>query len=234
MWTKSQPRAATQDGVMAGKQRAIDRGALKGEQALRDFALGIREARLAADLAQEVVGRAVGLSGSQVLRIERARVSNLSLIVAGKLAAAVGLDLSLRLYPGPARIRDAAQVELLERAVQCFGAGWRWRYEVPLSIASDQRAWDAAARHETTGVSFVLDAETRIRDAQALLRREAIKRRDARAPRLLLLVADTRSNHLALRDAGDAFAAEFPVDSRSAVDALGMGLGPGGDAIVLL
>ena len=78
-----------------------------------------------------------------------------------------------------------------------------------------------------TGVSFVLDAETRIRDAQALLRRETIKRRDSGAPRLVLLVADTRSNHLALRDAGDAFAAEFPVDSRSAIEALADGARPG-------
>ena len=219
---------------MAGRQRAIDRGALKGEQALRDFAAGIREARLTADLAQEVVGRAIGLSGSQVSRIERARVSSLSWVVAGKLAGAVGLDLSLRLYPGPARIRDAAQLALLERAVSCFGPGWRWRYEVPLAATTDQRAWDAAARHETTGASFVLDAETRLRDAQSLLRRETLKRRDSGDPRLILLLADTRANNLALRDAADVFVAELPIDSRTATQALAMGLDPGGDALVLL
>ena len=82
----------------------------------------------------------------------------------GKLAGAVGLDLSVRTYPGASPIRDAAQVLLLKRAVERFGPDWRWRFEVPVAGDGDQRAWDAAAQHRLTGTKFVLDAETRIRD----------------------------------------------------------------------
>jgi len=232
--TKSQVRKADDNTAMAGRERPVDRGAVRAERSIQDFAAEFREARLAASLSQERVGRAVGPSHSQVSRIERGRVGDLSLRLAGRLAGAVGLDLSLRTYPGMSPIRDAGQVLLLKRAVARFGPQWRWRYEVPVAGPGDQRAWDAAARHLQTAQGFAMDAETRIRDAQNVSRRTSLKRRDSGNLRVVLLVSDSRQNRAAIRAAGDILRAEFPIPARQALAAFDSGADPGGDTLIVL
>jgi hypothetical protein len=140
----------------------------------------------------------------------------------------------VQLFAGPLRLRDEAQIRLLRRFRRRLGANWTWHLEVPLSDAPDQRAWDAVAQHRTTRLKFVVDAETRLHDSQALLRRVALKRRDAGGPRLILLVNDTRHNRLALREFQDSFSAEFPAGGRHALAALEKGIDPRADALVCL
>ena len=235
MWPVKWPvRTADDDGVMAGRERAVDRGALRAERSVQEFADEFRKARLAAGLSQERVGRAVGLCHSYISRIERGRIPDLSLRQAGKLAGAVGLDLSVRTYPGTSPIRDVAQILLLKRAVERFGADWRWRFEVPVADGGDQRAWDAAAKHVRTASRFVMDAETRIRDAQAVLRRTTLKRRESGYVRLVLLVSKSRQNRAAILAASDILQAEFPISARRALAAFDEGEDPGGDALILL
>ena len=232
--TKWPVRAAGDDAGMAGRERAVDRGALRAEHSIREFANEVREARLAAGLSQERVGHAVGLGHAHISRIERGRVVDLSLRQAGKLAGAVGLDLSVRTFPSGPPIRDAAQILLLKRAVERLGAGWRWRFEVPVAGGDDLRAWDASARHSETSHRFALDAETRIRDAQAVLRRTTLKRRDAGGVRVVLLVSESRHNRAAIHAAHELIAAEFPIPARRALAALERGDDPGGDTLIVL
>jgi hypothetical protein len=80
----------------------------------------------------------------------------------------------------------------------------------------------------------VIEAETRLRDIQDLLRRLALKRRDAGDPRVLLLVAGTRANRAATNLARDALRAEFPCAMRRALVSLGRGELPEADALILL
>ena len=150
------------------------------------------------------------------------------------MAAAVGLDLSIRSYPGGAHVRDVGQVRLLLRLTRRLGPDWRWRYEVLLPGDRDRRAWDAVARHERADLGFVVEAETRVRDAQELLRRVSLKRRDGGSPRVVLLVSDTRLNRLRLREAGDAFESAFPVGTRAALAALTAGRDPGHDSLIII
>jgi hypothetical protein len=79
-----------------------------------------------------------------------------------------------------------------------------------------------------------VEAETRPRDAQALQRRLALKRRDGGVDHVLLALAATRGNRAFLREAGRAFAPDFPVTGRDAIAALAAGRDPGGSTIVLL
>jgi hypothetical protein len=130
-------------------------------------------------------------------------------------------------------IRDAPQTDLLRRLRKRFGDAWRWRYEA-LVASGDWRAWDAMATHSVTHATIVVEAETRIRDAQALLRRIALKRDAAGDVRLLLLVSDTHGNRAALAAARDLFSAEFPCPTRDAQRALADGRGPELDAIIVL
>ena len=135
--------------------------------------------------------------------------------------------------PGPAPVRDAGQLRLLRRLCARLGPDWVWEYEVPLGLERDQRAWDARVTHLRTGVSFVIEAVTRVTDVQALARRIAIKRRDGGAPRIVLLLADTRANAEVLGLA-DILQTAFPIRTRGALKALRAGADPGGDCLVVL
>jgi hypothetical protein len=116
------------------------------------------------------------------------------------VASVVGLRLSVRAYPSGLAIRDAGQVALLGRLRKLLHPSLSWRAEVPLPLEGDLRAWDAAIGAASWTV--YVDAETRILDAQALERRLAVKQRDTGTDRVILLLADTRTNRLILRSLG--------------------------------
>ena len=79
-----------------------------------------------------------------------------------------------------------------------------------------------------------VEAESRLRDSQALLRRLALKRRDGAATRLVLVLNDTRANREAAREAATSLAGAFPSPMRSAIPRLVEGEDPGGDVLVIL
>ena len=128
--------------------------------------------------------------------------------------AVVGLDLAVRAYPAGPPIRDVAHLRLLARFRERIGTGWRWRPEVPIGGSGDLRAWDGVLVRD--GRVAAIEAETRLRDVQALLRRVAAKRRDGAADRLVLVVADTRTNREIVHATRPEFVAAFPADARSA------------------
>ena len=138
----------------------------------------------------------------------------------------------MRLYPGGDPIRDAAQFGLLSRLRGRIHPDLRWRTEVPLPLPGDRRAWDAVI----AGPGFVVgvEAETRLRDIQAVARRTNLKQRDGALDRVLLLVADTRANRHALRQASDVLSTGFPVAQRDALRALNAGRAPAGNALIVL
>jgi transcriptional regulator with XRE-family HTH domain len=192
----------------------------------------VRQARLEHDLSMVSCAAAIGVSQSTWSRLERGLAGNLSIALMTRAAAVVGLDVSVRAFRGGAPLRDQAHVDLLERFHQRLDRRVRWRTEVPLPIARDQRAWDGMADLPTVHVG--VEAETRARDAQALQRRVELKKRDGGVDRVVLLLADTRHNRAFLRSAGPAFRACFPVPGTEALRRLGIGHDPGGNAIVLL
>ena len=99
-------------------------------------------------------------------------------------------------------------------------------------MPGDPRAWDAliSAGRFRVGV----EAETRLRDVQAVTRRVALKKRDSEVERVILLLRGSRWNRQVVRLAGDSLAAMFPVPGAVALDALRAGRDPGGDAVILL
>jgi transcriptional regulator with XRE-family HTH domain len=192
----------------------------------------LRLARVTAGLNLREVALAAGVSHNKVWRIERATTLDLSVLDLTRVAAVVGLDISLRFYPGGDPIRDAAHVQLLQRLRARIHPDLRWRTEVPLPIPGDGRAWDAAI----AGVGFVIgvEAETRVRDAQAVARRVNLKQHDGELDHVILLVADTRANRLALQAARPELAEAFPITQRIALGALAEGRCPGGNSVIVL
>ena len=183
------------------------------------------------NLSLAAVGREVGISVSQLSRVERGLAPGVPLDRIAATGAVLGLKLSVRFYPVGRPLRDSAQIALLERLRRRIHPTLGWRTEVPIPILGDLRAWDAAI----VGRGWIVhvDAETRIRDAQAVARRTALKRRDSSTDRVILLVADTRLNRAVARSVASTLIA----DSRPAAEilaALESGRDPGGSALLLL
>jgi transcriptional regulator with XRE-family HTH domain len=184
-------------------------------------------------LSQAEVARAVGISRSQVGRIERAEVPGLSVAHIARLLSVVGLELSARAYPAGLPIRDAAHRVLLDRLRKRAAASVAWRFEVPVGLPGDRRAWDALMLIGNARVA--VEAETRPRDIQALQRRLALKQRDSpEVTGAVLLLADTRYNRRLIREAGDALRAGLPTSSAAILEALAAGRDPEASGIVLL
>jgi transcriptional regulator with XRE-family HTH domain len=192
----------------------------------------LRETRLQASLTQRELGAVVGISGSEISRIERGESPHVAFEKLSRLGAALGLDIVLRAYPNGDAVRDAAQLALLARFRAALPAGLRHRAEVPLGIPGDRRAWDEVV--DARGWWLPVEAESRLRDVQALLRRLALKCRDAGVDCVLLLVADTRHNRHVLRMYEAEFAAAFSVPGKVALAALRAGVRPEGSTVVML
>ena len=217
---------------MAGHEKRDERAQRLMSEVLAVMGRELRTARLGLDLSQTSAARAIGRSRSTWSRIERGEVPELPLAELGRAFAVVGLDVHVRAYPGGQPLRDMAHVRLLERLRLRLGPSVGWRTEVPLPLSSDQRAWDALI--SIMRVRIGVEAETRVRDAQALQRRLGLKQRDGNVDRVVLLLADTRHNRLFLRTCGEGFLASFPVAGALALERLAAGTDPGGNAIILL
>ena len=217
---------------MGSRERAIDIGAARARDILARLMAEARAARLAAGLGQDDVAAALGISRSQYSRMERGLSPDISINRAARLFAVLGQELSVRAFPAGDPIRDVAHTALLERLRARCHRSFRWRTEVPLPIPGDLRAWDATAVCPTCRIG--VEAETRLRDIQALDRRLALKQRDGGMDRLVLLVLDSRSNREVVRAYGDLLALRFPVQGTRAMELLGAGVDPGGNVLVLL
>jgi transcriptional regulator with XRE-family HTH domain len=195
---------------------------------IREF----RDARIGAGISQEDVGRAIDRSDAWISWTESGRNESLSIIDATRMLACVGLDLSVRAYPAGRGIRDQAQLDLMVRFKSVVAGQWRWRTEVPIPLPGDQRAWDIVLH--APDLSIGVEAETRLRDFQAIDRRVMLKLRDSQIDRAIILVASTRANRTTLRDVGASISANYPISSRRALEALAGRRDPGGNAIVVL
>lgn len=219
-------------GAMATRDRPLDRANRTATAMVAAAADEVRRARTNGGLSQRDVAQAAGVSHATVSRIERAASPEASLIVLARIASVVGLKPSLRFYPDGDPIRDVAHTRLLERLHRRVHPGLRWRTEVPMLIPGDLRAWDATIVGGDFGVG--VEAETRLRDLQAAARRSNLKQRDGELDHVILLIADTRANRLALRLGGADLGAASQVSQRDCLRALSEGRDPGGSAIIVL
>jgi len=177
------------------------------------------------------------MSQSQLSRFERGAGAPPGIDRIARLCAVVGLDLSIRVHPAGPPLRDAAHVALLGRLRQAASPDFRWSNEVPLPIPGDRRAWDSAGQTGQIGrnpVEVFVEAETRLLDTQAVIRRVTLKKRDSGDVRVILLVGNSRANRSAAHLARDLIREVFPVPGDVALAALREGRDPGGDAFLML
>jgi transcriptional regulator with XRE-family HTH domain len=212
-------------------ERPVDRGARRGRYLVSRTAAELLTVRRAVGISQRELGRHVRVSHTKIGRVERGAPNQLTIELAAKMAAVLGLQLNVTLHPDGDPVRDAAHLALLERLRARITSNMRWRTEVPVPIEGDRRSADAVV--DGQGVRAMIEAETRIDDVQALERRVNAKQRDLGIGRVILLVADTRHNRAVVAQV-PALRARFPVSTRACLTALARGHDPGGDALVFL
>ncbi len=192
----------------------------------------IRQARRAAGVSQDAAAVDAGMSRPQYGRIERGEIIGVTLVQACRAASAVGLRLGLTVFAEGDAVRDAGQLRLLERFRGHLPQGAAWRTEVPLPIAGDRRAWDATVG--LLGRRAGCEAETRVRDVQAVERKLALKLRDGQVDIVILILADTASNRAALARHREELRGLLPLDTREVLRCLRGGRLPGASGLVIL
>lgn len=216
---------------MATYDSAVARGRRMGRAERRRAGDQLRIARVAAGLSQRKLGAMVGLSHSAIGRMERGVVQRITVDRLALVAAILGMDLRIGLFPTGTPVRDAAHLALIGRLRARVPTALRWRTEVPVPIAGDLRTADVVIDGES--IDAMVEAETRLDDVQAMERRINLKQRDLGIRRVILLVADTRHNRAVL-DAHPEVLDRFPISTRACLAALRECRDPGGNAIVLL
>jgi hypothetical protein len=173
----------------------------------------------------------LGISHTQVQRIEAGAASHVDIDLLARFAAVVGCELSMGIHPVGPPVRDKAHLALLARFAARLHRLLDWRTEVPMPIPGDMRSADGTVTARE--FSAIVEAETRVDDIQAAERRLRSKQRDLGVPRAILLVADTRHNRHVIDGVPD-LRREFPIDTRHCLLALGRGEDPGGECLVIL
>ena len=217
---------------MGTRCRPVDRGTERGRRIRVSIGGEIRAARVDRGLTLREVCQAVRVSAATGSRLERGVLEHVDVMLLAKMCAVVGLDLSVKVYPGGEPIRDAAHLALLVDLRAMLHPSVDWATEVPLPIIGDARAWDGFARHDDW--RYGVEAETAPHDGQATLRRLALKVRDGQVNGVLLVLRDTRQSRAFLREIEGLVGSAFPVAGARALELLGVGANPGGSAIVML
>lgn len=216
---------------MVSRERLLARATRRGERLAREVADAAREARLAHGLTLATVGSLLGVSRSKVWRWEQARGPHPDLVEAAQWCQVLELDLVVKTYPSSGRVHDLPQLKVLDR----FRAQTpliSWQAEAGMPMYGDQRAWDLLG--EVEGARVGVAGETRLRDTEALVRREKAKMRDSNVDRLILLLWATRANRETLREIRELIRPDLPLDTREVMSALRAGRDPGASGIVLI
>lgn len=173
------------------------------------------------------------MSHAQVGRLERGVNRSPRVDQVCRVARVLGLTATVRLYPVGPPLRDRAHLALLGRLEARLAPPLRMRREVPLPARDDLRAWDGIVTDGDRRIG--VEAETRIRDAQALQRRLALKLRDdPRVDHVLLLVNHTAHNRRALVEWRELARAELPLDGATVLRALTSGSVPSAGGVLVL
>lgn len=162
-----------------------------------------RDARIGLGLSQREVAAAARIDRADYSRVEAGKLK-LTVIGAYRIGAVLGLDVSLRSFPGGRSMRDAGQAGLEKKLVEHVAEPLTYKTEVVLPSLrpyTEQRAWDLMlyGHGERTGVEF----ERKLYDLQSQLRRYALKRRDDPVDHFLLVVADTPANRRVITEFAD-------------------------------
>jgi hypothetical protein len=161
----------------------------------------------------------LGWSQARLARFERGReLDEISFVEAATYAAIVGLELGANLYPAGEPIRDKGHQALIARFRAVVAQAWRVAAEVPLPNPGDRRAWDLLLR--IPGQLVGIEAETRLRDIQAFVRRIRQRELEGGADAIVIVLAESALNRRLLPQLLEALGPNYATSSRRLLRAL--------------
>jgi transcriptional regulator with XRE-family HTH domain len=195
----------------------------------------LRIARVTLGLSQVELARRVGIPQSSISEIERGALAA-NLARHSRLAAAVGMQLSVRLYPnGQIGLRDSGQLSIAQLLIAQAHAAWRPILEHPIGQAPDLRAADLVLISSVEVIH--VEIERNLGDFQAQLRGGTLKRNDlatryAQPVRFVLVLPDTARLRRIVQAYAPAITAAMPRNSREVLTALRSGEPLGADGLL--
>lgn len=193
-----------------------------------------RTARVAEGMSQATVARRARVSQTSVGRLE-AGDARLSVMIVGSVFSALGMDLSLRAFPGAGvRLRDSGQIALTEVIRAQAHPNWRLSLEAPVGDQNGQAA-DVLLLGRSFGIhveveSALVDLQAQLRKGQ--LKRDALERRVGMKLAFVMALRESERNRAAVRAIASVLRAALPASSREALAALRGGLALDRDALL--
>jgi hypothetical protein len=175
------------------------------------------------------------VSPSAVGRIEAAAIEpDLDTLV--RVASVLGCDVSVRLYPTGAPIRDRFQAPMLEAVLGIIDPSWERHVEVPV-VGAVRGVIDGVIGHPVRPLLVALEVQSEIRRAEEVLRRSSGKAQGLRATPLarahgpqpgedqldvsqVLVLRSTRTTRAVVGELSRTFMAAFPARTVDALAAL--------------
>ncbi|MDP8904416.1 MAG: helix-turn-helix domain-containing protein [Chloroflexota bacterium] len=178
---------------MATRQARLDRGRERAQELTRTALAGLRRARLAAAISQAELSRQLGWSQSRYSDFERGK-RRVTLVDVCETAALLRLEPSLQLHVRGEALRDRGQLKLIARFRALLSVVWHVTVEAPFPSLGDLRSWDLLLRLPGRNFRIGVEAETRIRDQQELVRRIRQRERHGGVDEILIVLSDSRHN----------------------------------------
>lgn len=185
----------------------------------------VLELRIEAGISQTTLAKAAGIDRAHLWRIERG-LAQPSIDVLVAIAAALGADLGIRLFPGSgARIRDRLQAPIVEALIRELDPRWRPLPELAVPKARGFIDLAVGSRDRTQGVAIEVHSELRAIDT---IQRRVFEKAAALAdlgvvgPTVspLLVIRSTAANRATVRGYEATLAASFPAPIDATLAAL--------------
>ena len=217
---------------MATRETRLQHGRRLGTQTLRRLITELHNERELAGLSQRALARQLGISQSELSRLERFSFAAVPLVRISEIASILGLEISATLHRKGDAVRDSGQQSAIARFLGMVSPAYVSRREVLLPHVGDTRAWDLLLR---LGALLVgVEVETRIRDVQALVRRIRERERDGGVDVVLLVVSDTAHNRALVGELREALGPRFATAPKLVMAALRAGRAVPGSAVLVV
>jgi transcriptional regulator with XRE-family HTH domain len=224
--------------AMARSSHWSREGARRASRLTDRFGSELRIARVTAGLSQAQLAGLVGVDQSFVSRVEHG-LRTPTWTVACALAAAVGHDVSVRLFPtATIGLQDSGQLAIAREIIDQAHASLHPTIEAPISASGhDRRAADVVlvGRREALHIEIerrLVDLQAQLRAAQ--LKRAALAERLTLPVRLVIAVPDTRRVREVVASQTVVLRAALPASSSAAWKAIRNGTVLGSDGLIFV
>lgn len=185
----------------------------------------VKELREEAGISQQALAAAAGIAQGYLSKVERGLVQpSIDVLVA--IAAALGADLGIRLFPGSGpRIRDRLQAPIVEALIRCLHPRWRPMPELAVPKARGFIDLGIGLRDGNVGVACEVHSELRSIDR---IQRRIFEKAAALAElgivganvTPLLVIRATAATRSIVRTYEATLAASFPASIEATLSAL--------------